>query len=130
MASMAMTEATPNRMPSEVRKARSLLCRSASTAVRNVELARGPSSAWSRARVARSRRTASILVGRLLSGVAGRGGHARAGGRQPREREALGVRGRRQQHPIVRAEAAHDDHLVVVHRARYDYLLEDTYACH
>src|SRR5438093_83162 len=125
MASMAMTEATPNRIPSEVRKARSLLCRSASTAVRNVELARGPSSTRSRARVARSRRTTSILVGRLPSRVAGRGCHTRAGGRQPREREALGVRGRRQQHPIVRTEAADDDHLVVVHRARDDLLLDD-----
>src|SRR2546430_7482809 len=67
MASMAMTEATPNRMPSEVRKARSLLCCSASTAVRNVKIAWGPSSARSRARVARSRRTGSILDGRLLT---------------------------------------------------------------
>src|SRR3989442_2095782 len=125
MASMAMTEATPNRMPSEVRKARSLLCCSAATAVRNGKFAWGPSSARSRARVARSRRTALVLGGRLLAGVAPRGRHARLRHRQPREREALVVRGRRQQHPIAHLEAAHDDHLVVVHRSRADLLLDD-----
>src|SRR2546430_2242561 len=125
MASMAMTEATPNRMPSEVRKARSLLCCSASTAVRNVKIAWGPSSARSRARVARSRRTGSILDGRLLTGVAGRGRHAGAGRPQPHDGEASLAGGRGQQHPIVHAEAADDDHLVVVHRPRANFLLDD-----
>src|SRR5256886_6515250 len=78
----------------EVRKARSLLCCSASTAVRNVKIAWGPSSARSRARVARSRRTGSILDGRLLAGVAGRGRHAGAGRPQPHECEAFMVGGR------------------------------------
>jgi len=38
MASMAMTDATPKRMPSDVSAARSLLCATASAAVRPLKI--------------------------------------------------------------------------------------------
>src|SRR2546429_5917564 len=92
MASMAMTDATPNRMPSEVSEARSLLRPTASTAVWSVNVTRAASGPRTRT---------SVLVGQAHELELGA-----VGGGRPRE-----------QHAPPPREAAPHDHLVVVHRA-------------
>src|SRR2546430_2875566 len=101
MASMAMTDATPNRMPSDVREARSLLRPTASTAVWSVNVTRAASGPRTRT---------SVLVGQA----------------HELELRAVGGGTRREQHALALREAALDDHLVVVHRAGGDLLLDHT----
>src|SRR5690349_12022145 len=135
MASIAITDATPNRMPSDVRPARSLLCATASAAVRALN------ARW--ATSARKRDCPSVGEGDIasrsallrLTGLGGRHRHrlrgvGAAGGRRcvldAREERRLDpglVVRRREQHLLaLRQPLLHDD-LVVVHLPGDDLLL-------
>src|ERR1035437_5168626 len=145
IASIAITEATPKRMPSEVSDARSLLWPTASTAVRMENVTCAVNAPRSSARRSRSNFTSALLE----CGRRGFGRRRRLHGNRLRGRlrvitglrlrhvsrtgelfdfELVFVRWRREQHAIADAEPALDHDVVVVHGAKFDFLLHDARA--
>src|SRR5437762_7808765 len=125
MASIAMTDATPKRMPNDVRPARSLLCPTASAAVRALN---ATCVAISRACSMRSAiRPRRRRQRHTLGGVTRR----RCDRLQPGNElyfQSCFIRRRHEQHLVTLLETALDDDLVVIHHARLDLLLDDVAA--
>src|SRR5947209_4751726 len=126
MASMAMTEATPKRMPNEVRPARSLLWPTASAAVRALK---ATCAAVSRARSARPGIRGGRRKRHTLRRVATRldRRHRLQARNQLDFQTCLIGRWDEQQLVALLETPTHHD-LVVVHRARLDLLLHDVAA--